>query len=104
MFTYKGIHKRTIDGDTVVVDIDLGFYVWLRDIHLRLSEIDTPERGEPGFNEAKEFTDNWMKNNPGFTMMILGKDKYGRWLAEIFCPEESLNKSLLNEGLAKLYI
>ena len=34
---------RVIDGDTVDVDIDLGFGVWLRKQRIRLYGIDTPE-------------------------------------------------------------
>jgi len=43
MHTYKATIIRVIDGDTVVVDIDLGFNVVLRDQHVRLAGIDTPE-------------------------------------------------------------
>lgn len=34
---------RVIDGDTVVVDIDLGFDSWIKDQHIRIQHIDTPE-------------------------------------------------------------
>ena len=34
---------RVVDGDTVDVDIDLGFGVWLRKQRIRLYGIDTPE-------------------------------------------------------------
>jgi micrococcal nuclease len=34
---------KVVDGDTVDVDIDLGFGVWLRDERVRMMGIDTPE-------------------------------------------------------------
>ena len=34
---------RVVDGDTVDVDIDLGFGVWLRNQRIRMYGIDTPE-------------------------------------------------------------
>ena len=34
---------KVVDGDTVDVDIDLGFGVWLRKQRIRLVGIDTPE-------------------------------------------------------------
>ena len=34
---------RVVDGDTVDVDIDLGFGIWLKDERVRIMGIDTPE-------------------------------------------------------------
>ena len=43
MFEYKCKMVRVVDGDTVDVDIDLGFGVWLRKQRIRMYGIDTPE-------------------------------------------------------------
>jgi len=43
MYEYRVIVLRVVDGDTVDVDIDLGFGVWLRDERVRIMGIDTPE-------------------------------------------------------------
>jgi micrococcal nuclease len=43
MYEYKCKVVRVIDGDTVDVDIDLGFGVWLRKERVRIMGIDTPE-------------------------------------------------------------
>ena len=43
LYEYRCNVVRVIDGDTVVVDIDLGFDVVLRDQHIRIQRIDTPE-------------------------------------------------------------
>ena len=43
MYEYKCKIRKVVDGDTVDVDIDLGFGVWLRDERVRLMGIDTPE-------------------------------------------------------------
>jgi len=43
MYEYKAIVVKVIDGDTVDVDIDLGFNVWLKKQRIRLYGIDTPE-------------------------------------------------------------
>jgi micrococcal nuclease len=42
---------RVIDGDTVVVDVDLGFYVTAR-MSCRIEGINAPDRGEGGHSEA----------------------------------------------------
>jgi len=43
MHEYKVKILKVVDGDTVDVDIDLGFGVWLRDERVRVMGIDTPE-------------------------------------------------------------
>ena len=43
MYEYRANINRVVDGDTVDVDIDLGFGVWMKDERVRLAGIDTPE-------------------------------------------------------------
>jgi len=43
MYEYRVNILKIIDGDTVDVDIDLGFGVWLRGERVRIMGIDTPE-------------------------------------------------------------
>ena len=43
MYEYRTKLIKVVDGDTVDVDIDLGFGVWLRDERVRIMGIDTPE-------------------------------------------------------------
>ena len=43
MYEYQAIIKRVVDGDTVDIDIDIGFGVVLRDERVRIIGIDTPE-------------------------------------------------------------
>ena len=43
MWTYRCKLKRVIDGDTVDVDIDLGFGIWQMNERVRIMGIDTPE-------------------------------------------------------------
>ena len=43
MYEYKANLIKVVDGDTVDVDIDLGFGVWLKNERVRIMGIDTPE-------------------------------------------------------------
>ena len=43
MYEYNCNIVKVVDGDTVDVDIDLGFGIWLRNERVRLYGIDTPE-------------------------------------------------------------
>jgi len=42
-FCYRAKVLKVVDGDTLEVDIDLGFGVWMRDQSVRLNGVDTPE-------------------------------------------------------------
>ena len=107
-YIYKAEVVRIIDGDSVVVDLDLGFGIWLRKQHIRLYGLDAPEiRGEerPDGLVAKSFVETFL---PIGTEVIIKtykdkKGKYGRWLGEIFHGDVSLNETLLENGLAEPY-
>jgi|TARA_B110000438_G_scaffold243667_1_gene243792 micrococcal nuclease len=43
-FLYKCTIQRIVDGDTVDVNIDLGFGIWLYKERVRVAGIDTPEK------------------------------------------------------------
>ena len=43
MYEYKAKLLKVIDGDTVDVDIDLGFGIWMKTERVRIMGIDTPE-------------------------------------------------------------
>ena len=43
MYEYRVSNIRVVDGDTVEVDIDLGFDVWLKKQKVRIHNIDAPE-------------------------------------------------------------
>ena len=114
-FVYRACVVYIVDGDTIDVDVDLGWGVWLRKQRLRLYGINTPEvRGpeRPQGLESKAFVEDAVG---GFASKVLiqtfkdAKGKYGRWLADVYyIPKEnpdgpmiSLNRTLLARGLAK---
>lgn len=46
-YLYRAEVVSVVDGDTIDVDIDLGFYIWIKKQRIRLLDIDAPEmRGE----------------------------------------------------------
>ena len=53
MYEYRVEVLKVIDGDTVDVDIDLGFGVWLKNERVRLHGIDTPESRTRDLEEKK---------------------------------------------------
>ena len=53
MYEYRCSIVKVIDGDTVDVDIDLGFGVWMTNERVRLYGIDTPESRTRDLDEKK---------------------------------------------------
>ena len=90
MFEYQCKIVKIIDGDTVDVDIDLGFGVWLKKQRIRLYGIDTPESRTRDLEEkkyglvAKEFVEAHLPVGSTRTLTTV-KDqvgKYGRILGK----------------------
>jgi micrococcal nuclease len=111
LYQYKVSVARIVDGDTVDVDVDLGFGVWLRNERIRLAGVDTPEKRtrdpieKKAGVKASEFT---AKMLTGADEIILvshekGKGKYGRILGTLMCDGMSLNDALISSGNAKEY-
>lgn len=117
MYEYRAKVVKVYDGDTITVDIDLGFGVWLKKQSIRLLGIDTPEiRGDerPDGLIVRDILREWILYKE--IIVITKKDskgKYGRWLGEIYPIDYlkkesddsiiSYNQKLLNEGFAEPY-
>ena len=56
MHEYNCTIRRVVDGDTVDVDIDLGFGIWVHNERVRLYGIDTPESRTRDLEEKKSRT------------------------------------------------
>ena len=96
---------RVIDGDSLVLEIDLGNKITWRD-SFRLSGIDAPEMSAVGGEEAKAHLEGLL--GLGVCRVETFKpDKFGRWLAEIYITvrsgEMSANKLMVLDGHAVPY-
>jgi len=111
MYEYNIAITSVYDGDTITGDLDLGFYTTLRQQKFRLIYIDTEEIKNKDeilkskAIEARDFLRNLVEGK-ACKIKCHGKDKYGRWLAELFIEgyDKSANQILLDEGLAKHYL
>jgi micrococcal nuclease len=83
-YQYRAKVVRVVDGDTIVVNVDLGFKTWVEKI-LRLARINAPELPTPAGIAAKEFVDKYLLiNNSGEIFFTSKKlDIYGRSVAEV---------------------
>ena len=110
MFEYKCKLVRVVDGDTVDIDIDLGFGVWLRKQRIRMYGIDTPESRTRDLEEkkyglaAKEFLKKW--TGAGELRIKTRKDakgKFGRILGELWTFDTNINEIMIERHHAVRY-
>lgn len=95
---------RVVDGDTIVVILDG------KKEKVRMIGIDTPEsvhpdksRNTPMGKIASKYTrDNLEGKYVALETDVQERDKYGRILAYVYLDDKMFNKTLLEEGLAKL--
>tara|TARA_Y100000114_G_scaffold152411_1_gene170671 strand:+ start:485 stop:910 length:426 start_codon:yes stop_codon:yes gene_type:complete len=111
MYQYSCKVVKVVDGDTIDVDIDLGFGVWLRNQRIRMYGIDTPESRTRDLEEkkyglaAKEFLVKWT-NSGGLVLKTFkdGKGKYGRILGQIWYGNtHNINQLLIDNHHAVAY-
>ena len=110
MYEYRCKLKKVVDGDTVDIDIDLGFGVWLHGERIRLYGIDTPESRTSDKEEkkygiaAKDFLIKWLE--AGDIILKTHKDatgKFGRILGELWYNDTNINLKLVEEHHAVEY-
>jgi len=116
MYEYKCKILRVVDGDTVDVDIDLGFGVWMHKERVRMMGIDTPEsrtrdRVEKAFGLASK--DRLKELLPLGSTQVLkteidrsGEDKkgkFGRILGDFLVDAGRCTDILIEEGHAVAY-
>jgi micrococcal nuclease len=102
MYEYKAEVVRVIDGDTIVLNIDLGFKVFWK-VSCRLHGINCPELHSSNSEErlranaSKEYTVSKALVGSSVLIESVSLDKYGRPLVEVYYGEEFLNH--LNDEL-----
>ena len=114
-FEYHARVNKIIDGDTINVDIDLGFNTILSNQSVRLLGIDTPESrtsdkvekvfGNLSKEKVKEFIDKC--EGQIILQISLGdsEEKFGRLLGKVINPKgnSSLNEWLIWNNYAVAY-
>lgn len=114
MYQYKAKILKVLDGDTVDIDLDLGFNIVLANQRVRMAGIDTPEsrttdseekvRGQLSKKKLSEKlpVGSWVRIET--QKSDSNDDKFGRILA-VFIMEDgtSLNQWMIDNNYAVLY-
>ena len=111
---YKVKILKIVDGDTVDVDIDLGFGIILTDERVRIMGIDTPEsrtsdKVEKIFGLASKHRLKELLNKEAILITYDDKNgedmkgKFGRILGDFKCGDRTVTEILIEEGHAVKY-
>ena len=110
MYEYKFELDRVVDGDTIDVDIALGFDVMLKKQRIRLYGMNTPESRTRDLEEkkyglaAKARLKELLEKGETLSLRTAidkkARGKYGRILGTLYADGVNLNQQLLDEGHA----
>lgn len=112
-YAYAATVVRVIDGDTVVLNVDLGFRT-RHESAFRLYGIDAPEVNTAG-PEGEAARDHLRSLLPVGRRVYIetrkSADKYGRWLATVWLDDDPdaavitppINDQLVASGHARVY-
>jgi len=110
MYRYKVYVKRIVDGDTVDVDIDLGFGMIYKKQRVRMMGIDTPESRtrdleEKFYGKASKAHLTKILNGQDVQLVSHDKGKFGRILGELYVGNSnfSVNQQMIKEYHAVPY-
>jgi endonuclease YncB( thermonuclease family) len=113
-YLYKAKVLNVVDGDTLILDVDLGFTTH-KEQRIRLAQIDCPEMKTESGKEAFHFVRDKMVD-VGFVVVKTNKiDIYGRYvgdifydltgklsLDEVFLKGTYLNEEIVENGFARI--
>lgn len=85
--------SRVVDGDTFLL-YNVGIP---SEESVRVVGVNTPERGQPGFFEARNFTLHWLSLSH-FTFTSCRRDSFGRYLATVSRNGVTLSDALIANG------
>ena len=110
MYRYKVYVTRVVDGDTVDVDVDLGFSTILKKQRVRMMGIDTPESRtrdleEKFYGKESKYHLESILAEGDIQLQSHGKGKFGRILGELFVGDSSysVNQQMIDEHHAVPY-
>ena len=114
MYEYRARLVKVVDGDTVDIDIDLGFGIWMKDERVRIMGIDTPEsrtrdKVEKLFGKAASARVKELLDEDIILKTQIARDgedmkgKYGRILGDFIVGDKMLTDILVEEGHAVAY-
>jgi micrococcal nuclease len=110
LYNYSAEVTNIVDGDTFDALVDMGMKIYQK-ARIRVMGIQCPERGQPGFDEAKAFCELWLMGNRVY-LSSQKRDAFGRWLCWVwrevdgtaFDLMDTFGERMIREGHAVRYM
>ena len=105
-YTYRAEVVKVIDGDTIDVHIDLGFYVWIRYQRIHLFGIKAPEPTEAAGEAATEHLKSLIDGKTVILKSLRGEDppdrqgSFNNWEGLVWLDGKSINDAMVESGNA----
>lgn len=102
-YTYAATVTEVVDADTVRMDVDLGFSVWVHGQYVHVADIEPV--GNP--EDAKKDLESLIKGKSVIIQSlrdvreVAGEDPVIRWAARIWVDGKSVNEAMVAAGHAK---
>ena len=91
----EGIVTKVVDGDTLDIN----------GTRIKLAIVDTPERGQAGFDKAKNFVESLCLGKKGELDVDNGQrrgDRYGREVGVVYCDGVNINAKIMANKMARI--
>jgi micrococcal nuclease len=103
MYEYQAKVIRVVDGDTIEVEVDLGFHIKMN-MKIRLAGINAPEMSTAEGKKTKAEMIHLLEDQTVTLLTIKDKqEKYGRYLGVIVKNKQNINEWLVEQKLAVRY-
>lgn len=95
---------RVVDGDTIKLDLDLGFHVHLT-VNARVASMNAPEMDTAPGERAKAYAEQLLRPGDEVTFRSHSLDKYGRPLGSIMLDKsgQDFASTMIEAGHAIRY-
>lgn len=112
-YVFRARVRRVIDGDTLDLDIRVGFKMVKEQEHIRLAKVNAPEIETKKGKEVAHYVRDRLAKARGVVVKTERADEYGRYVGHVFYSFEDdrpgavyekgvyLNDELLKKGMAE---
>lgn len=100
MYQYAARLIRVIDGDTVVLDLDLGFYQWRLARSYRLARINAPEMSTREGPPSRDALVAYLQGK-ALSVQTAKADSFDRWIVELWADNQNTSDYLVEQGFAE---
>jgi micrococcal nuclease len=99
LYEYRAKLIRVIDADSIVLDIDLGFYEWRLGQSYRLLRINAPELNTEEGKVARVALEKFLAGK-NIIAQTQKSDSFGRFLVELYADSQNCSDWLVSNGFA----